>query len=277
MAGKVTMLEIAQNFEQTATSFSPIVLIAPGLTAVIIGLFVWLGGLGLRKLLVVVVGAVGGGIFGFFVIGRNVMSAMISVGVGAVIAIIFERIFITILAAALAAAIGIAVLAGPYVGNAEGANPINRDKILANGPAITIHESIHILKVHTVFFTNEIKQACLQMPAYNWIIIAALVTIFIMGGFYFWRLTSALCCAILGTLLVFAGMILLLLYKGAEPISSISRRTLFYAAVFIAMIAFGTIEQLLLCPRLESKAIRRKEAKKDKQRRDETTPHWRTT
>ena len=277
MAGKVTMLEIAQNFEQTAASFSPIVLIAPGLTAVIVGLFVWLGGLGLRKLLVVVVGAVGGGIFGFFVIGRNVMSAMISVGVGAVIAIIFKRIFITILAAALAAAIGIAVLAGPYVGNAEGANPINRDKILAKGPAITIHESIHILKVHTVFFTNEIKQACLQMPAYNWIIIAALVTIFIMGGLFLWRLTTALCCATLGTLLVFAGMILLLLYKGAEPISSISRRTLFYAAVFIVMIAFGTIEQLLLCPWLESKAIRRKEAKKDKQRRDETTPSWRTT
>ena len=275
MAGKGTMLEIAQNFEQTAASFSPIVLIGPGLICVIVGLFVWLGGLGLRRLLVAVVGAVGGGIFGFFVIGRNITSAMISAGVGAVITIIFERIFITMLAAALAAAIGIAVLAGPYVENAEGAISVNRGKISAQGPAITIHESIERVKAYIVDFSDGIKQACLQMPAYNWIIIAALVTIFIMGGLFLWRLTSALCCATLGTLLVFAGMILLLLYKGAEPISSISRRTLFYAAVFIAMIVFGTIEQLLLCQRLESKAIRRKEAKKAKATRGKQS--WRTS
>jgi len=275
------MLEIAQNFEQTAASFSPIILIAPGLICVIVGLFVWLGGLGLRKLLVVVVGAVGGGILGFFVIGRNVMSAMISAGVGAVIAIIFERFFITMLAAALAVAIGIVVLAGPYIENPQEPiqdyYPFNQDKIWNRSPYTNLHESIHIVKVYAVFFSDRIKQACSQMPLYNWAIIAVLVVIFLTGGFYFWRLTSALCCATLGTLLVFAGMILLLLYKGAEPISSIGRRTLFYAAVSIVMIVFGTTEQLLLCPWLKSKAIRRKEAKKDKQRRDETTPSWRTT
>jgi len=275
------MLEIAQNFEQTATSFRPVVLIGPGLVCVIVGLFVWLGGLGLRRLLVAVVGAVGGGIFGFLIISRNTTSVMISAGAAAIIAIIFEKTFITILTAALVAVIGITVLAGPYIENSQehmlNYYPFNQDKIWNRSPYINLHESIHILKVHAVFFTNEIKQACLQMPAYNWIIIAALAAILMVVGFFLWRLTLALCCATLGTLLVFAGMILLLLYKGAEPISGISRRTLFYAAVFIAMIVFGTIEQLLLCPWLESKAIRRKEAKKDKQRRDETTPHWRTT
>ena len=275
------MLEIAQNFEQMTATLSPVVLIAPGLAAVIVGLFVWLGGLGLRRLLVAVVGAVGGGICGFFIIGRNTMSAMISAGVAAVIAIIFEKFFITILAAALAAALGLAILAGPYIENPQepiqNYYPFNQEKISYRGPYISVHESIHIVKAYIVDFSDRIKQACLQMPVYNWIIIAALAAIFITGGFLLWRLTSALCCATLGTLLVFAGMILLLLYKGAEPISSISRRTLFYAAVFIAMIVFGTIEQLLLCPWLKSKAIRRKEAKKDKQRRDETTPHWRTT
>ncbi len=275
------MLEIAQNFEQMTATLSPIILIAPGLVCVIVGLFVWLGGLGLRRLLVAVVGAVGGGICGFFIIGRNTMSAMISAGVAAVIAIIFEKFFITILAAALAVVLGFAILAGPYIENLQepiqNYYPFNQEKISYRGPYISVHESIHIVKAYIVDFSDRIKQACLQMPVYNWIIIAALAAIFITGGFLLWRLTSALCCATLGTLLVFAGMILLLLYKGAEPISSISRRTLFYAAVFIAMIAFGTIEQLLLCPWLKSKAIRRKEAKKDKQRRDETTPHWRTT
>jgi len=275
------MLEILQNFEQTAASFRPIVLIGPGVAAVLVGLFVWLGGLGLRRLLVAVVGAVGGGICGFFIIGRNTMSAMISAGVAAVIAIIFEKFFITILAAALAVVLGLAILAGPYIENPQepiqNYYPFNQEKISYRGPYISVYESIHIVKAYIVDFSDRIKQACLQMPVYNWIIIAALAAIFITGGFLLWRLTSALCCATLGTLLVFGGMILLLLYKGAAPISSISRRTLFYAAVFIVMIAFGTIEQLLLCPWLKSKAIRRKEAKKDKQRRDETTPHWRTS
>ena len=43
------MFEILQNFEQTVTRFDPIVLTGPGVATVIIGLFVWLGGLGFKK------------------------------------------------------------------------------------------------------------------------------------------------------------------------------------------------------------------------------------
>lgn len=275
------MLEILQNFEQMASQFRPIILIGPGLAAVLIGLFIWLGGLGLRRLLVAAVGVVGGGVCGIFIIGRNGMSALISAGAAVVIALIFERFFITILAAALAATIGIAVLAGPYIENSQesiqNGYPFNQDKISKQGLYISVHESIHIVKVYAVFFSNRIKQACLQMPVYNWIIIAALAAICIAGGFFLWRLTTALCCATLGTLLVFAGMILLLLYKGAEPISSISRRTSFYAAVFIVMIVLGMIEQLLLCKPARRQSIRKRQADEDKEGCDKTRRSWRTT
>jgi len=72
-ACKGSMLEIAKNFEQMATGFSPIVLIAPGLVCVVVGLFIWLGGLGFRRPLAAVVGAVSGGICGFFITDRNIM------------------------------------------------------------------------------------------------------------------------------------------------------------------------------------------------------------
>ena len=72
------MLEIAQNFEAIATRLRPVVLVGPGLFFVIVGLFVWLGGLGFRKALAAVVGTVGGGICGFFVAGRNIAIAIIS-------------------------------------------------------------------------------------------------------------------------------------------------------------------------------------------------------
>jgi hypothetical protein len=239
------MLEIAQYFEQVTAGFRPIVLIASGLAAVLVGLFIWLGGLGVRRVLLAVVGAITGGICGFFIIGLNIASALILAAGAAIIAIMFEKIFITILAASLAAVFGFAVLAKPYT-------EISAD------------------------FSTEIKRACLQMPLYCWAIIVALAVIFILAGFFLWRLTSALCCATLGTFLIFTGMILLLLYKGAAPISSLYSRAPFYAAIFAAMTAFGTMEQLLLCQRAKEKLTRRKETNKGKKGPHETRMSWRT-
>lgn len=240
------MFEIALHFEQMATQLRPIILISVGLACVIIGLFLWLGGLGFRKVLVIVVGAVSGGVCGFFITDRNIVSAGILAALAVFVAILFEKIFITILAAALAAVVAFAVLAGPYIQNQAD-------------------------------FSTKIKQACLQMPVYSWVIIAALLVIFIMAGFFLWRLTSALCCAALGTILIFAGMISLLLYKGAVPISYICSRTLFYTVVLVAMMAFGTIEQLLLSKPPKRQSITKKETSKDKQEPDKKLPSWRTS
>lgn len=270
------MFEVLQDFEQTAAWFSPIVLVGPGLTAVIVGLFVWLGGLRFRRVLAALLGAVTGGICGFFIIGRNIMAAAILAVVAAPIAIIFQRIIITILAACLAAALGLAVghLARPYVGISQEAIPTNQSRMPVRGPALSVGESVQLMKAYIIALGDVIKQDCSQMPLYNWAIIAVLVVISITGGFYFWRLTSALCCAVLGTAFIFAGMILLLSYKGAMPVTGIHRRASLCAAVFIAMVAFGTVVQLLLCPWLKSKAVRRKEAKKDNPARGKQD--WRT-
>ena len=166
------MLEVLQNFEEVAVRFSPIVLVAPGSVCVGVGLFVWLGGLGFRRVLAGIVGAVAGGVCGFLLTSGDTTLAGLSAIAGTAIALILEKIFVT--------------------------------------------DSL------------------------------------------FWRFTLALCCAVLGTLLVFAGMVLLLLYKGAMPISYISHKTSFYTAVLLAMIAFGMVEQLLLCQRTKEKLIRKK-------------------
>src|SRR4030042_4538455 len=103
------MLEIARKLERTAVWFSPVVLILPGLAAVLLGLFVWLGGLGFRSALITIIGAVSGGICGFFLGGRNLLAVIISAVITMVIAIIFERIFIIILACVLAAGLDFCV------------------------------------------------------------------------------------------------------------------------------------------------------------------------
>lgn len=269
------MLEIAQHLEQMAVWFKPIVLIGPGLAAVLLGLFVWLGGLGFRRALVAIVGAVSGGICGFFISGRNMMPVMISAGVAAVIAIMFEKIFITILAGVLAAVLGFAVLARPYVENAAAATPIDRDEIQSRGEAFSIEQTAEIAKAYIADFITEIKQILLQMPVYSLVIIAALAVIFIAAGFFQWRFTSAFCCAVLGVMLIFAGMILLLLYKGAVPISRICRNQSLYLGVFAAMTIFGTTEQLLFCQRIKEKLTRKKGMSKDRKEPKKIPKNWR--
>ena len=273
------MLEIFQDFEQAAARFAPVVLIVPGLAAIIVGLFIWLGGLRFRRLLVALIGAITGGICGFFLISRNFIAATLAAGIAALIAIIFERLIITILLAAIVTAFGLAILLGPYIQAVEPAKPVSPDKIANQDSTVTISQSIEILKAYAIDFTGRIKSALAnsQMPAYNWAIIAALAVIFTVAGFWLWRLASALCCAVLGALLIFVGMILLLLYKGSAPITKIAASTSFYAAIFIAMTAFGTLEQLLLCRREERKSKRKKRISPDELEPEQSTRSWRTT
>jgi hypothetical protein len=66
-------------------------------------------------------------------------------------------------------------------------------------------------------------------------------------------------------------MILLLLYKGAAPISRICQNQLFYLGVFGVMTAFGMAEQLLLCQRIKGKLT----GKKEKNKPEKISESWR--
>ncbi len=273
------MLEILQDFESAiggAVRLSPVVLVGPGLACVIVGLFIWLGGLGFRKLLVAVAGAICGGICGFVAIGQNIISATFMAALIAAIAMVFERLFIAILTAALAAVFAFVVLAGPDIENSQQAAPVSPGEVSAQGTVVSVRESAEIMKACIIDVGQRIKDAALQMPVYHWAIIMVLVLIFIVAGFSLWRLASALCCSVLGTVLIFAGMILLLLHKGALPVGIICSKTSFYATVFIAMTAFGTSEQLLLCKRQKTRSAGKRQRGKNKQEPDRTKESWRT-
>ncbi len=271
------MLEILQDFESAiggAGRLSPVVLFWPGLACVIAGLFVWLGGLGFRKLLVTVTGAIIGTIFGFFAIGQNIVSALFMAALIAAIAPIFERLFIAMLAATLAGDFAFVILAGPYIENSQ---QDVAGKLSANTQTIGARESAEKMRAYIIVITKKIKHTGLQMPVYDWAIIAVVVLISIVAGFALWHLASALCCSFLGTVLVFAGMILLLLHKGTVPVSRICSRQSFYATVFIVMAVFGTLEQLLLCKHPKTRPTKKKKVGKNKQESGQTKKSWRTS
>ena len=259
------MLDIFLDIEQMAGRLRPIVLIGPGLAAVIVGLFIWLGGLRFVRFLFVILGAVNAAIWGFFVEGRNIITIVVLVMAPVLIAVLPRRIFIIIIAAGLAAILTFVVLAVLY-----------RDTIEPTEWSAAEHEETSDQNVafNRMDFGARIKHICWEMPVITWLIILVIMLIAMAAGLFLWCFASAFYCAVLGTVLIFAGMILLLLYKGSAPVSTICNRPLFYAGVFGAMTAFSTTEQLLLCPYPKSKAKRKKEAKKQKTARGKR--NWRT-
>lgn len=270
------MLEVCQHFEQVASRFSPAVLIGAGSAGVVAGLFVWLGGLGLRRILLAVAGVVTGGVCGFLLTGGNIIFSVAAGALAVLIAVVFEKIFIVILTGALAAAFGFAVLAGRYIEHSDSSEQYRAFETQGAAEPLSIGETLETFKVYAADFSDAIRQTCLQMPLYSWAIIAALIVIVVTAGLFFWRPTSALCCAALGTVLIFGGMILVLLYKGAEPISAIYRRGQFYLCVFTGMIVFGTVEQLLVCRRRTEKSVAKKQVTKEGHEPRRPAQSWRT-
>ena len=239
------MIEIIQNFEQMTGRFSSSVLIGSGVVFLLLGLCIWLCGLALRKILISIVGLAGGIVVGLFVVGRNLFSASLSGALAALIALILEKVLVVLLAAALAAVIAFAVLAEPYFEQAE-TTEVQND---TSEQTITVglDETLEELKTFGLDAGRSIKQAGTNIPVQIWAIIAAPAVIFLICGVFLWRCTTALFFSVLGTMVVFLSMILLLSYKGAEPISHLRSKPLISAVVFLALAAFGTIIQLLLC------------------------------
>jgi len=235
------MPEIVPNIEQAAKGFNPAMLVVPGVAALLLGLIIWLGGLGIRKFLAAVIGAAAGVGCGFFILGCDVILSVVLAVLVAIAAAVIDRVFLVIVAAVLATAIGFTILAKPYFEVPAVVMPSQEQT-----RPLAVEQTLDVLKTYASDCIDEVKQVGPQMPVYNWAILAGLGVIFLIGGFVFWNSVSALCCGAMGTMLVFAGMILLLLYKGAAPISNIRGDKSFYTSVFMAMVLFGTALQLLL-------------------------------
>lgn len=277
------MLQILQEFELTAARFAPIVLIGPGVLTVIIGLFVWLGGVGFRGVLAVILGAIAGWICGYFIAGENIIAAAASAVIVAVIALLLQRAFITVLAASLAAVLTFFVFVGicPEILKATEDVAITANHLAEKDKAVEIDLTPVLLKAYAIDFSKMVRAAALQMRVSGWAAMAGSGVLLLIIGVFLRRFVPALCCAVIGAMLIFTGMISLLLYKGSMPISIIRDKFLYYAAVFGFMVVFGTFVQLVLCPSLEKKAKKGKKPKKGKKGKTDEPPQlaynrWRT-
>lgn len=207
------MVDVIENLERFAGHLNPILLIVSGLALLLTGAFVWLGGLGFRKILFTVIGAACAVAFGFLIPGWNILLAAAMVGLAIFIAVKLDDIFVVIVASVLAAVVGFAYLISPYIRPSADLFPI-------------------------------IQQAVLDVPYYNWFLLLVLIVIPIVARFYCPSFFTALTCSAMGTFMAAAGIMLVGLYMGVSSFGRVGNSQSFYLGIFLAAIALGTVGQL---------------------------------
>jgi hypothetical protein len=251
------MLEIAMGFETKAAEFGAASVVVPAVAIVAAGLVAWLAALALRRQLSAAAGAIAGAFFGFFVFGGNPLATIGSSIVAAFLAASFDGAFGVVFSAALAGTAAITVLAAFGAGTAgtvdgEGTPPVREGIVTIRPAPDTVIEYAAAMAAETA---NRWK----RLPLNGRVAAAAISGAFAAAAIFLGRFISAVCWSSLGTALVFIGMIMLLAYKGSNPVSHICARGAFYAAVFAAMAGFGTVEQLVLCTGRKNKPKKKTE------------------
>jgi len=234
-----------------ASRLSPLVLIGPGLAITVLGLFVWLGGLGFRRALLALVGAVAGGFCALLVTPRSAAILVLAALVVAFVGAIFQRLFTAVLLGAVSFAITFGVVAWPFLQEYQGS--LIAGDIGRNNEALTVRESVEVIRTTGLDLTDSVRYAARQLAPLNWAIAAAVSTGLLTIGLLFRHLGGALSCSILGTALIYAGLVLLVTLKGSGPVARMQNQAALYALVFIGMIGFGTLEQLVLCSHADRK------------------------
>ena len=243
------MAQLLRNFEFSAMHFAGQLLVPGGIIVVLIGLCIWLGGLRWIKFLAAGFGALGG-LIGACIFSSGAAGLIGSALLGGGFGCFLKKPVIIFFGAALAGVTALVISVAPAIAAGGDVKPPLHPMPYEDGQrkTLTVSQSAVELGDELLFWmktiTSSVEQSSIAAPT----IASVAALIVIGGGVAMPRFVAAVTCASLGTLTVFAGMILVLLYKGARPLTGICEKSMFFLLTVLAMVVFGTFVQLLLCP-----------------------------
>jgi hypothetical protein len=256
----MVMLEVFTDFQKIGESISATVLIAVGAISLVIGLCMWLGGLRWRKPAVAALGAITGAVCISFFADKQTGAIAVTALIGAGLGLFFERPVLVFSGAIMTAMIVLIFFAA-------GSKSLAGDDGIRIDPdrSETISARSELAKINNeiVIAARRIIRLAGDVPMVPFLISIASGCAVGLCGFFLWRLVAAATLSTFGTALISFGMVFLLMYKNSAPITRISENTSLYGTAALAMIAFGGVVQMLLCPQ------KRKKVKDDKNDGDE--------
>jgi hypothetical protein len=267
------MFEALKYYQNLAERFQSQILLAPGMVIVLIGLCIWLAGLRWRRILGAIVGCAFFAAIVLSFTNYGLQTVYVAVLLGGAIGAVADKVIIGIAGTAAAAMIVLVILSVSL--------PKPQDSVILpeysypmlpeyeqNDKPIPTQDAIRLSKEMVSYFgyktMDNIKTASIVAFA------AAIVTLLAAGfaAFAMPRIFIAVVSSSLGSAVIFAGMVLLLFYKGSKPINCIAEKDRFYIMILAAMMVFGALVQLILSPVP-------KEVKKEKEVVPETEGKWR--
>ncbi len=249
------MSKALENLELASLHFAPEILLVGGIIVIAAGLATWLGGLKLTPWIAAIIAAFAGLTVALLFTTPSPISICAMTAIPAGIACFLKKPIVIFAGAALVLAVGAIIGLGPTIKNAPLSPP--RHLMPYEGgirKALSVSETAMEIKAEALFWAETLKDAAKQAPTAGFAIGGVAALLVLAGGFVLPRLIAAVTCASLGTTMIYTGMIFVLLFKGARPLTHIYNRAPFYCSVAMAMIVFGTFTQLVLCPSISKNA-----------------------
>ena len=238
------MTNLLWTFQNRVTHLQPSLLLALAAVTIAAGVFIWLGGLGFKKIMFVVVGLFVGAFCTLFSSGTNLFLAAALTGIFALLALKLQDTFLVLIASAFVAIIGYSILVRPY-----------------------FRPSDDIWAV--------IRQLAIGVPYYNWPILLALTAVPFAA--VSWVGASALFSSAAGTTLILTGTTMALLNFGYAAIGYMTTEQDIYMAIIALATILGTIVQLWLLPKFSMRFVAAKaKVKKVKVRNSDIEPAAKT-
>jgi hypothetical protein len=239
------MTNLLWTFQNRVTHLQPSLLLTLAAVTIAAGLFVWLGGLGFKKIMFVAIGLFLGAFCTLFSSDTNLFLAAAIIGICALLALTLQETFFVLVASALAAVIGYSILVRPY-----------------------FRPSSNILAV--------IRQFTIGVPYYNWPILLAVIALPFAA--ISWPGALALFSSAAGTILLLVGVVMVLLNAGYPAVGYMTTRQDIYIAIIALATILGTIAQLWLLPKISMRFVAAKaKVKKVKARKGDIEPAAKST
>ncbi len=241
------MLEIFTQFEQSAPAYNALLLTLSGVSGVLLGIFLWLGGSLFARTSAAVV-------WFLLVAGTSMFFAepLVSVGIGmmaSIVVMVFKRLGTGLLVSVLVTFM-VFLAACQYTGagkRTEDELSMGRVPPIKKEVEHSVSETYEHLK-HLVVEIYGVSVQSGQALETKYQVVVGITGFFVLLiGCVLQGLANATSCATAGVLLIWGGMVLLLLPKGVLPLTGLFRHADTFVAVMSAMIGVGTLEQLLFC------------------------------
>ena len=265
------MIDLLLRLQEACLQLSTWHLVGPGLVLIVLGLFLWLGGARYAFLVVGIFGAALGAALGLLISHFFGVERALAVAGGAAIMTILSLLLSNLVIIGMAIALFAVVGGFTYLGytldqqeSTDLAGQLESNLTDANGGSSDVevlvdYESRHLRSAalpsddtHSggMRKLDRIREELTELASANqkmlilWAAVGATVGLFL--GYLLKKVMMAISCSIIGSTGAIAGMLMLLLAKGTPVISALQDRPKLLPSIFIVMVLFGGLVQLIL-------------------------------